>query len=496
MTTTITRKQQKMSFRWDHAWNPTGDVTFRPLPYPHRELPSWAPETSEQQFVPEDVFQAGIRHHHLANTAYPIAHRQTIWQYRQSSDQYGRLLAEAFGVADRMGLYVHIPFCERRCAFCEYTVMDTHTHEIETQYHHALLREFSLYQELLGSNHPPVVGLDIGGGTPSIIDPKYIEDIVDQIVQGFRIDPEFGVSIETTPKIAATFPERLTAYRSCGIERISMGLQMVNPRLLHDYGRNSNTVGHNARAMENMRRAGFQRVNIDLMYGFAKQSLEDFQRTLDDTIQLGSEYITLYRMRYKGTRIAQESREIELARVTDMYMLARAVLTAAGYHANPGKNGFSRIENDAGTSEYLTERVVWGTPYLGLGLGAQTFTNNLLAYNHGAATKRMERYVKSIQAGMLPIQDLYHLPLSEGIAKMLSVSLYFGQIHLEAFQRRFGLELEERFSDEIAFVLERELMEYHGKTLRLTVDGAKVVNGVIALFYSHRVKEYLLSLDN
>jgi oxygen-independent coproporphyrinogen-3 oxidase len=199
-------------------------------------------------------------------------------------------------------------------------------------------------------------------------------------------------------------------------------------------------------------------------------------------------------MRYKGTRISGEARDIELKRVVEMYQMARNLLTSAGYQANPGKNGFSRVSGDPGTSEYLTERVVWGTPYLGLGLGAQTFTNNLLAYNHGAATKRMERYLQTVKAGGLPIQDLYHLPLSEAMAKMISVSFYFGQIHLGAFRYRFGMELEERFPDEIAFVLDRGLMEYQGQTFRLTTKGAKVFNGVIALFYSDRVKEHLLSI--
>ncbi len=138
--------------------------------------------------------------------------------------------------------------------------------------------------------------------------------------------------------------------------------------------------------------------------------------------------------------------------------------------------------------------VVWSTPYLGLGLGAQTFTNNLLAYNHGAATKRMERYIQATQAGELPIQDLYHLPLSEAMAKMLSVSFYFGEIHLSAFRQRFDLELEHCFPDEIAFALERGLMEYHGQTLRLTSAGTNVINGVIALFYSNRVKAHLIAL--
>jgi oxygen-independent coproporphyrinogen-3 oxidase len=83
-------------------------------------------------------------------------------------------------------------------------------------------------------------GFDIGGGTPSLIDSARIGELVERVMQGFRLSPNFGISIETTPKIAALQPEKLAAYRSFSIERISMGLQMVNPKLLRDYGRDLN----------------------------------------------------------------------------------------------------------------------------------------------------------------------------------------------------------------------------------------------------------------
>jgi oxygen-independent coproporphyrinogen-3 oxidase len=253
-------------------------------------------------------------------------------------------------------------------------------------------------------------------------------------------------------------------------------------------------VGHNRQAVDNIRQAGFDRFNIDLMYGFAKQSVEEFRRSLSYTIELDPEYITLYRMRYKGTRIQDEAEEVPLERVVQMYEAAQEELCAAGYRARPGKNGYSRVDGDPGTSEYLTSRVVWSVPYLGLGLGAQTFTNNLLAYNHGAASKRLRRYLEATERGELPIQDLYHLPLGDSMGKMISVSFYFGQIHLGAFRRRFGITLEQRFPDEVAYVLERGLMERQGHVLCLTPKGAKVFNGVVSLFYSDRVKEHLLSL--
>lgn len=451
----------------------------------------WHPdETPLGPLTPETVFAAGLRNHHIANTAYPIAHRKTIWKYRQPEGRHADLLQKSFDA--EMCLYVHIPFCEKRCKFCEYTVLDAHSPEVENIYHRALLKELDAYANLLPSGNRRLLGMDIGGGTPSLIDPRKIGKIAGRVAGRFGLAPDYGISIETTPKIAANAPERLAAYKSFGIDRISMGLQMVNPRLLKTYGRDLNKTAHNHRAAENIRAAGFDRFNIDLMYGFARQKLGDFERTLAYTIDLAPDYITLYRMRYKGTRIAEEAADMPLFRVMAMYDLAREMLLAAGYAANPGKNVFSRIDGDPGTSRYLTERVVKGTPYLGIGLGAQTFTNNLLAYNLGAASKRMERYVSAADASALPVQDLYLLPPAEGMAKMLSVSFYFGEIDLRWFQRRFGVALAQRFPDAVAFLIGRRLMDYHGEKLRLTPRGAKYINGVIPLFYSHNVQQHLV----
>ena len=133
--------------------------------------------------------------------------------------------------------------------------------------------------------------------------------------------------------------------------------------------------------------------------------------------------------------------------------LAHELLLQAGYAGAPGKNTYSRVPNDVGTSDYLTERVVKGTPYLGLGLGAQSMSPYTLSYNLGAATKSLASYLRAVDAGGLPVQDLYHLSLEVAMAKMIAVSFYFGQIHLESFRRKFGVALEERFAPEVAFVL-------------------------------------------
>jgi len=482
--------------------SPKAPVGAEPPPAPlpdiaarSEKLPRASEETSSA-FPPQAVFRAGLRHHHLANTAYPIAHRKTVFPYRRKASEHVPLLREALGTADRMGLYLHIPFCRKRCAFCEYTVVDGHTLEREEAYHRALLKEVDLYADLPDGSPPPLTGLDVGGGTPSLVDPRRMGELVDRVMRRFRPASGFGISIETTPRMAAAFPRRLALYRSMGIERISMGLQTANPRLLRRYGRDPGPPTDNLRAAENIRRAGFRRFNIDLMYGFARQKTDDFLSTVSYTLKLRPEYVTLYRMRYKGTRIAGEAPLVDLAETTKTYQEARRLLLSAGYQAPPGKTGFSRVPGDSGASEYLTQRVVWSTPYAGLGLGAQTFTNHLLAYNLGAASKRLGGYLRAVEQGRPPIQDLYRLPPAEGMGKMISVSFYFGAIHLEAFRQRFGTTLEERFPRETAFVLRRGLMEYRDGTLGLTEKGAARFNGVVALFYSDAVKEHLLSLED
>jgi len=148
--------------------------------------------------------------------------------------------------------------------------------------------------------------------------------------------------------------------------------------------------------------------------------------------------------------------------------------------------------------------VIHGTPYLGLGLGAQSLSQVTLAYNSGAADKRLDAYRRHVRAGKLPIQDLYHLSLPAAMGKVISVAFYFGEIDLESFRRKFGMTLDKAFPAEVAFVLDKGLMEYMGGVendgskdvrcvLRLTEGGVKVYNGVIALFYAGAVKGYLIN---
>lgn len=455
-----------------------------------------APVTSDRQtFDPADVFAAGLRNHHIANTAYPIAHNHTWGPYRVKRARTDEVVTQGWAGIDDLCLYVHIPFCEVRCSFCEYTIVGKQEHAYVDAYMNDLIREFDLYRVNVGAGHRLLHGLDIGGGTPSFVPADWIARVVEKARACFRFAPDADISIETTPRIAAAEPEKITAYKRVGVDRISMGIQVIQPDLLRVLNRSSNSVEHHFRAVEHIRRAGFDRLNVDLMYGFAGQSLASWRATLQHAIDLGPEYITLYRMRYKLTRISHQAHQVTLHAVRPMIVLAKEMLHDAGYLANPGKTTYSRVPGDVGTSSYLARRVVGGMPYLGLGLGAQSYTHTTISYNEGAAGKNLTPYRRRIAQGCLPVQDLYDLPACHMMAKMCCVSFYFGEIDLEAFEAKFGVSLEEVYPVEVRFLLDQGMMEYTDRALSLTKQGALHKNGVIALFHAPSVKQYLIERD-
>lgn len=453
---------------------------------------------------PAVVFAAGERNHHISNTAYPIAHQTTFWPYRISRENHGDTVAKAFSHLDETCLYSHIPFCETRCYFCEYTVVGKKELNGTETYMAALDQEVRLYAEKLG---PRIIrGFDIGGGTPSFPDAPLIARHIETVKQYFDFAPDAEISIETTPKIASLEPDKIAAYKNMGIDRISMGVQVTQPDLLKVLGRETNGIDHHFRARDHIRHAGFKKFNIDLMYGFAGQSTGSWQATLKHAIALAPDYITLYRMRYKLTRISHQAGEVEMQQVREQAALAKNFLGAAGYTANPGKNTYSRIPGDTGTSAYLTRRVIEGAPYLGLGLGAQTFTDTTISYNSGAVGKNLSPYLRDIEKGALPLQDLYDLPAAHMMAKMVAVSFYFGEINLASFRKKFGVTVEEAYPAAVEYALREGLMEYtespnghelsiNHRSLSLTSEGARHFNGTIALFFAPSVQAYLIGRD-
>lgn len=467
---------------------------------------TWHESTKEdlKKYDPQDVFRAGLKHHHICNTAFPIAHNETIRPYRvprlRDQEAIRGVLSGAYGSLDEMMLYAHVPFCNTRCQFCEYTVVDPKvgrqdvTHD---SYISALMDEFRLYDELLDTKRKKIVGFDIGGGTPSMVSIPNIERIMNAAHKHFNFDPAtVEVSLETTPRIAASDPQKIKAYHKMGIRRISMGVQTTDFKQAKTIGRDdaNASTDYLFRSVDNIRNAGFDSFNIDLMYGFpVPKTGSAFAQTVKDAIALKPEHITLYRMRYKGTKMSHLQDRITLQQVNEEEGQARALLAEAGYKGMVGKNTYSRMKDSSGCSSYLDLRVRKAVPYLGYGLGAQSFSHHTLQYNLGAVTKGLHQYMRSLELNRIPVQDLYHLSREAAIAKMVSVSFYYGGIDLAAFKDIFKISLQDAFADEIKFLQDKKLMQFEGDRFQMTLEGKKHFGGVVAQFYSPSVKNHILN---
>ena len=440
-----------------------------------------------------NIFDRGIKFHHYCNTAYPLRPNSLAQYEIQEPGMMYEVVKNNIEAQKELCLYVHVPFCQARCKFCEYVVMDNPSDKAPDIYVEYLLKEIEMYREIIGDK--PIVGYDLGGGTPSYLSIENLTKITNSI-KSFNLEDGMYLSIETTPVIAANDFEKIKAIKDLGYNRISMGFQTVSEKLLESLGREGSKSIYE-KAVENIRKAGFDRLNVDLMYGFLNQSDEDFANTIKYTIALGPEFITLYRNRYKGTKLEAESQGVTLYKVNRQYDIAYRLLKEAGYIANNGKNTFSKIPNDLGTSSYLTKRVVDATSYVGFGLGAQSFVGNYLAYNLGCADHKLEKYINAIDNNILPINDIADMPIEEVRAKAISVMFYFGFISMSAYNARFGEEFRTVYKTQIEFLEDNYLMEFVDEdTFMLTDYGAAHLYGIIPLFYSERSIEEMFTMSD
>ena len=439
------------------------------------------------------IFDRGIKFHHYCNTAYPLRPNSLAQYEVHTPEMMYKVVKNNIEAQKELCLYVHVPFCQARCKFCEYVVMDKPSDKAPDTYVEYLLKEIEMYREIIKDK--PIVGYDLGGGTPSYLSVENLTKITNSIKR-FNLKDGMYLSIETTPVIAANDFDKIKAIKDLGYNRISMGFQTVSEKLLESLGREGSKSIYE-KAVENIRKAGFDRLNVDLMYGFLNQSDEDFANTIKYTIALGPEFITLYRNRYKGTKLEAESQGVTLYKVNRQYDIAYRLLKEAGYIANNGKNTFSKIPNDLGTSSYLTKRVVDAASYVGFGLGAQSFVGNYLAYNLGCADHKLEKYTEAIDNNILPINDIADMPIEEVRAKAISVMFYFGFISMNAYKARFDEDFRTVYKTQIEFLEDNYLMEFVDEdTFMLTDYGAAHLYGIIPLFYSQRSIEEMFSMSD
>ena len=270
-----------------------------------------------------------------------------------------------------LGIYVHIPFCKRKCAYCDFTSFSGKAKLID-KYIEALKQEIN--KTKIDKQEYLVSTIYFGGGTPSYIESKHIIEILKLIKEKFNVHKNAEITIEINP--GTVTEEKLKDYYNAGINRISFGLQSTNSGLLKLVGRihsySSFLEGYNL-----ARDVGFKNINVDLMIGLPVQTLEDVKKDLERIIDLKPEHISVYSLIVEeGTRIEQKisNKELYLPSETlerKMYWTVKEELEKSGYvHyeiSNFAKRGFESKHNTA----------CWNQEeYIGFGLAAHSYIDN------------------------------------------------------------------------------------------------------------------------
>ena len=246
------------------------------------------------------------------------------------SDEYRDLPVSASG--EGISLYVHVPFCLSKCPYCDFNTYQG----IESQFEDfltAVIREITAWSVALG--RPTVNTIFLGGGTPSYLPDGDVARILDAIAGSYGVRADAEITAECNPNDLT--PAKCAELRGAGINRVSIGVQSMDNGLLSMLGRRHDAA-EAAEALGRCRRAGFDNVSLDLMYGLPHQSLAQWRDTVGQVVALAPEHLSLYSLTLEeGTplrRWVQQGRlpEPDPDLAADMYDHARAALAAAGYH--------------------------------------------------------------------------------------------------------------------------------------------------------------------
>jgi putative oxygen-independent coproporphyrinogen III oxidase len=397
-----------------------------------------------------------------------------------------------------LGLYIHIPFCVRKCDYCDFLSAPA-SPEVIQEYFAAMQTEIEAYRGCTGDYTVPTIF--IGGGTPSYVEAEYLESIMAAINQSFRIDRKrLEASIEINPGTISR--EKLKKYREIGINRLSFGLQSANNQELALLGR-IHTYEQFEENYYLARELGFRNINIDLISSLPGQTLLSWENTLQKTVALNPEHISAYSLiieegtkfydRYReGLKGFEELPEEETDRL--IYHRTKELLQNSGYHryeiSNYAKDTYECRHN----SSYWT-----GTQYLGIGLGASSllqsarFSNlqqlaqycaKCREYQRPAALNSNGRIDRSITTDPIGIRVNYEeLTLKHEMEEFMFLGLRIcAGVSKKEFAKRFGRKMEAVYDKVLKKLTDNDLLEIEDDSVRLTEYGIDISNYVLSEF--------------
>lgn len=366
-------------------------------------------------------------------------------------------------------LYVHIPFCVRKCQYCDF-LSGPSDEETKDRYIEALLKEIRAAEH---TEDYEIVSVFIGGGTPSALKAEAIASIMRTLQEKFFFCEDAEVTIEANP--GTVDPEKLTIYRNVGINRLSLGLQSTDAEELKLLGR-IHSYEEFLKSYEWAREAGFSNINIDLMFAIPGQTGEAWRQHLYQVAELNPEHISAYSLIIEeGTPFAEQNLDLpDEDTEYQMYEDTAEILERYGYRqyeiSNYAKQGYM-CRHNAG---YWQRR-----EYLGFGLGASSLYRGMRFSN----TRRMQEYLKESRNPDQIRKDVTVLSRNERIEEFMFLGFRMTEgISEKKFEENFDVRLMDVYGDILQKYEETGFMEHIETKWRLTRKGIHVSNHILADF--------------
>ncbi len=368
----------------------------------------------------------------------------------------------------QIGLYIHIPFCEKKCYYCDFTSVPGNM-ELIRKYEKYLIKEIVIQAEKFGKYD--IGTIFIGGGTPSVLEQTSIGNILGIIRERFKIVPDAEISMEINPG-TLTY-EKAVSYKNAGINRVSMGIQSMNDNNLRIIGR-IHSKDQVVSTVDILRNAGFENINGDLIFGLPHQSVDDFHKTLDKVKELNLEHISMYGLIleentllyhwYKKGLVSMPSEDEE----RHMYHSGIRMLEQNGYRqyeiSNLAKKGFECRHNLG----------YWKlNPYIGVGLSSHSSIDNRRYWN----TSVFNEYFSMIDENILPIsgEETISKDLMESEYLILRIRLNEG-ISFVDYETRFNRSFMQKYERVVNKHIETGLLMISEDRISLTDKGKDLSN--------------------
>ncbi|MBS0204008.1 MAG: coproporphyrinogen III oxidase family protein [Planctomycetes bacterium] len=410
----------------------------------------------------------------------------SLWNREQVTEIRQALAAEP----DRsvpMGLYLHIPFCRKRCKFCYFRVYTNQNANAIARYVEALAREVELLSHERGVQGRDLRFVYFGGGTPSYLSSKQLRFLRDELSRSVSWDRAEEVTFECEPGTLSL--EKLETLRDIGITRISLGVENFNDAILEENGR-AHLSPEIDRAYGWIQQVGFPQVNIDLIAGMIGETDENWSKCVERARAMKPDNVTIYQMELPfNTLISKEMRELHVASpVADWATKRRWVDEAINTLAQDGyqvSSGNELVRNPA-TDHFVYRDNVWrGADLLCAGVSSFGHFQGV----HYQNLDQLDDYLTTVESGELPINRALRPTDHQRLIREMILQMKEGHISAEPFRQKFGVNILDEFSGPFAAQQAKGYLNVTGDEIKLTRKGLLQADTLLPEYFEEQHRE-------